>query len=168
MIHLDERHWLADDAAASYLRMLAAGCPAGITSAGRTRAEQQRLRDLYLAGKGNFALPPGNSQHELGLALDLPEPARSWVRKNGAEYGWRKDVNPAENWHMEYVSTNDKHKDEPVEITLSDKDVARIAFAILGYKNPKVSNGDVDVYGLLRRTNANAEEAAANTRKASK
>ena len=107
----DDEHWLASGAAASYARMRAAGCPDGVTSAGRTHAEQQALRDKFLAHEGAFALPPGHSQHELGLALDLPKPARGWVRRNGASHGWVKDVNPKESWHMEYRKAADTHRD---------------------------------------------------------
>lgn len=106
----DRGRWLADDAAASYQRMRRAGCPAGITSAGRTYAEQAELRRKYLRGEGNFALPPGTSKHETGLALDVPEPARAWVREHGRAYGWVKDVNPAEPWHQEYRADLDEHK----------------------------------------------------------
>ncbi|HZL06786.1 MAG TPA: hypothetical protein VFE45_15455, partial [Coriobacteriia bacterium] len=38
---------LRHDAAASYLRALADGCPTGITTAYRTGAEQQHLLNLY-------------------------------------------------------------------------------------------------------------------------
>ena len=46
-------HRLRADAAGSYLRMLAAGMPAGgVVVFSRTMAEQQRLDDLYRPGKG--------------------------------------------------------------------------------------------------------------------
>ncbi|GEM_PF-2923604 len=109
MIDLTGR-WLDSDAAASYARMLAAGCPPGVTSAGRTIVEQTALRRAWLRGEGSFALPPGQSEHERGLALDLPEPARTWVRTHGRAYGWVKDVNPVEPWHVEYVRDLDQHK----------------------------------------------------------
>jgi hypothetical protein len=42
------------------------------TSTLRTRSEQQRLYNRYLRGESPFpALPPGNSQHERGWAVDL-------------------------------------------------------------------------------------------------
>ncbi|HWJ86225.1 MAG TPA: peptidoglycan-binding protein [Cellulomonas sp.] len=110
-------HWLSTAAAASYQRMRAAGLPAGITSAGRTHDEQQHLYELYKAGKGAFALRPGSSKHELGLALDLPDEGgnpRAWVRANGRRFGWVKDVNPREDWHMEYVAAKDEKDPAPV------------------------------------------------------
>jgi len=43
-----------------------------ITSARRSRTDQQRLYNRWLAGQSPFpALPPGKSRHELGLAVDL-------------------------------------------------------------------------------------------------
>ncbi len=43
-----------------------------ITSTRRTRAQQARLYARFLAGKSKFpALPPGNSRHEFGLAIDI-------------------------------------------------------------------------------------------------
>jgi hypothetical protein len=42
------------------------------TSTFRSRADQQRLYNRYLSGDSPFpALPPGRSQHERGLAVDL-------------------------------------------------------------------------------------------------
>lgn len=104
------RHWLAPDAAASYQRMRRDGCPPGITDAGRTRAEQQRLWERYLRGElVATAARPGTSLHETGLALDIPEPARAWVRAHGEAYGWIKDVVRNEPWHMTYVPARDTH-----------------------------------------------------------
>lgn len=43
-----------------------------VTSAKRSRTEQQRLYNRWLSGQSPFpANPPGRSQHELGLAVDL-------------------------------------------------------------------------------------------------
>lgn len=47
------------------------GIEAEVTSAGRTSAEQQRLYDLYKAGRGAPANRPGTSAHEYGLAVDI-------------------------------------------------------------------------------------------------
>lgn len=43
-----------------------------VTSARRSRPEQQRLYNRFLRGQSPFpALPPGHSQHERGFAVDL-------------------------------------------------------------------------------------------------
>lgn len=43
-----------------------------ITSARRSRAQQKVLYANYLAGKSKYpALPPGQSKHERGLAVDI-------------------------------------------------------------------------------------------------
>lgn len=110
--------WLEAGAAASYARMRAAGMPAGVTSAGRTAAEQQHLRDLYLAGQGSYALPPAESRHVAGLALDLPghiaDPStpRGWIRAHGFEHGWSPVAN--EPWHHEYTPTLDNRQEDPM------------------------------------------------------
>lgn len=105
--------WLDAEAAASWARCVATGCPSQVTSAGRSAAEQQRLRDLYLAGKGAFALPPEASKHVAGLALDLPWGGRTWMRANGAAHGWSGV--PNEDWHFEYTPSNDTHKETPMD-----------------------------------------------------
>jgi hypothetical protein len=101
-------HWLTPAPAASYKRMRAAGCPAGITDAGRTNAEQWAIWRLFKAGKlAATAAYPGTSKHEKGNALDLPEPARAWVRAHGEDYGWIKDRVKNEKWHVEYDASRD-------------------------------------------------------------
>lgn len=75
-----------------------------ITSAKRTRAEQQRLYNRWLSGESPFpALAPGNSQHERGFAVDivrlgvdpaedelLAQAGAAW-RSFGAVWGGEKD-----------------------------------------------------------------------------
>lgn len=94
---------LRPDAAASYVRCQAAGCPAGITTAYRTRAEQQALLDRYGYPHAEY---PGHSQHGEGVALDLPEPARAWMVANGRDHGWVRTIT-AEPWHFEYQPQRD-------------------------------------------------------------
>jgi len=96
--------WLRADAAGSYERMKAAGMPGGcVSDAGRTNDEQWEMYRLYKAGKLKAtAAYPGTSKHETGIALDLNEPARKWVRKYGKYYGWRKDLVRNEPWHFEF------------------------------------------------------------------
>lgn len=101
-------HQLAPAAAASLERMRADGCPILITEAWRSRATQQQRRDAYLAGRGAFALPPGQSWHELGLAVDWKRAAATWVRAH-PEHGWRF-TNPDEWWHADYIAVYDRHR----------------------------------------------------------
>lgn len=114
------KHWLDKGPAESYLRMIADGLPVVITSAGRTFAEQKRLYDRWKAGifKTTGAVsPPGSvwSRHEVGNAVDVPEPARAWMHKHGAKYGW---INPSwakkkatyEPWHFEYDASKDTRR----------------------------------------------------------
>ena len=87
-------HTLRADAAASYLRMIAAGMPAGgVDVFMRTMAEQEALYRRYLAGKGPIAARPvATAPHIDGRAIDLhtttagkydPSPAHVWLTAGG-------------------------------------------------------------------------------------
>lgn len=141
--------WLNGDAAASYLRMLAAGAPAGGISsmgAGRTYAEQQRMYGLYKAGKGNLAAKPGTSLHEKGNALDVsrgtaaqlwmvhggdPYNAKAGEKVRANAYGWFRTVNNQgssnEPWHFSYDRAKDTKRAADLKARLSK----------LGYKDVK-------------------------------
>ena len=120
-------------AQASLMRMVAAGMPLQITTAHRDRAYQQRLRDLYLAGKGNYALPPGQSLHEQGIAIDFGRASSAWLDFRAAPYGWFRptgwnapNVATPEWWHWEYRARNDTHKGDTMsEASIRDAVWAR-------------------------------------------
>ena len=77
--------------------------PGGPMSAFRTYAQQSYLYQLYLSGAGAPANPPGSSTHELGVAVDLADPAmRNVVDEIGATYGWYGTI-PSEWWHVQYL-----------------------------------------------------------------
>lgn len=101
--------WLAPEAAASYARMRDDGMPAGITSAGRTYDEQLAL--WRKQGHLGLAWHPDDprARHMQGLALDLPEPARSWCARHGGAHGWWRPF-AHEPWHFEYRATHDQHR----------------------------------------------------------
>lgn len=116
-------HWLDAGAASAYLQARANGCPPGITSSGRTDAEQRSAWNdaEYYRRTGKVrpsgikkASPPGSKAavHQWGRALDLPEPARTWMRKHGAAYGWIADRVPGEPWHFEHVPTAQQQEDD--------------------------------------------------------
>jgi hypothetical protein len=154
--------WRLDaPAAASLGRAIAAGCPVDITSTYRDPAEQQRLYDGWCARKPgfNFALPPSQSHHCMGIAVDADGAMQAWLVTHGAAYGWIRDKN--EPWHFDYVTTRDTHQEDDMAIT--DDDVKKIAGAILNYKNPNVSGGDADVYALLRQSVSYSRAAALRT-----
>ncbi len=78
--------------------------PTGALSAYRTYEQQAYFWDLYQAGQGNPASPPGGSNHETGLAVDVPTPQmRDAIDQLGARYGWVKTEAPTEWWHVNYV-----------------------------------------------------------------
>ena len=89
------------------LRALIAAAPGRVTvtSGARTRAQQQKLYDDYLAGTGNLAAKPGTSLHEKGLALDLGfenDATRRWVHANASRFGLVFPIK-SEPWHAEPV-----------------------------------------------------------------
>lgn len=94
------------DAAAALDDAVSAGMPAvPLTDSYRSLAEQYAVK----ASLGALAAPPGTSVHGLGRAIDVPEPARSWLAAHGSAFGW---VNPAwaqpggskpEPWHFEFI-----------------------------------------------------------------
>lgn len=95
------------DAADSWQRMLSAGMPARCLRSGYRTLAQQAAQDPALAA------PVGQSQHGEGLAADVDEPARSWITRNGAAYGWRIGFVRGEPWHTEYNPANDTHVSAP-------------------------------------------------------
>lgn len=134
MTFIAGQHWLAPAPAASYARMIRDGCPPTLTSAGRTHDEQKRIflsrytpqatgtgrygdvqwwngvRYVRTSGPSSASAPgSARSLHERGDAIDVPEPARTWVRTHGAAYGWIKDTVPGEPWHMVYQPDRDTH-----------------------------------------------------------
>lgn len=77
--------------------------PDGPLSAYRTYEQQAYLYDLFLSGQGAPANPPGSSSHELGVAVDVAEPAmRDVVDQIGSSYGWGATI-PSEWWHVAYL-----------------------------------------------------------------
>lgn len=134
--------WLATAAANSYLRARAAGLPAGISSAGRTREQQhvlfvQRFTTNYAAsakfdprtyqgltwwrrpGWTNAATPGSPaSRHEQGLSLDLPAGGpREWMHAHGAAFGWIGNLVAGEPWHFEYQAARDASTGSPTLVT---------------------------------------------------
>jgi LysM repeat protein len=78
--------------------------PEGPLGAFRTYDQQAGLYRQYLNGTGALAAPPGTSEHNLGIALDLATPQmRSIVDSIGPAFGWAKVTAPEEWWHVTYV-----------------------------------------------------------------
>jgi LAS superfamily LD-carboxypeptidase LdcB len=89
---------------------LAAGLDLRINSGFRTAAVQQRLYDDALAKYGSpatarhWVLPPAESDHVKGLAIDVaPAAGAAWLEKYGLGYGLcRRYLN--EWWHFELLA----------------------------------------------------------------
>lgn len=98
-------------AGACLVRTVAVGMPLKITTAYRSREYQARLYHDWInkVPGANFALPPGKSLHELGLAVDFGRASSDWLEDYGADYGWSRPVGwngpsikSPEWWHWEY------------------------------------------------------------------
>jgi LAS superfamily LD-carboxypeptidase LdcB len=89
---------------------LAAGLDLRVNSGLRSAAAQQRLYDAAIVKYGSpgkarrWVLPPAESGHVKGLAIDVgPPAAAAWLEKNGVRYGLcRRYVN--EWWHFELLA----------------------------------------------------------------
>lgn len=94
------------DMAAALEAAAVAGMPrVQITSGYRSFQDQVDVK----ASRGSWAATPGQSNHGFGTAVDIPEPARSWLFQNGGAHGlinpqWAKDPNRTERWHWELAS----------------------------------------------------------------
>jgi len=78
--------------------------PEGPLGAYRTYDQQAELYRRYRNGTGARAAPPGMSEHNLGIALDLATPEMRWVVDSiGPAFGWAKVTAPKEWWHITYV-----------------------------------------------------------------
>lgn len=107
---LHEDHWLRADAAEAFRSMKAAaaadGIDLGLNSAFRSHDEQKDLYAKYLNGTGNLAARPGYSNHEGGIAVDIPTGGTGtavyrWLADNAGNFGFVRTV-PSEPWHWEY------------------------------------------------------------------
>lgn len=112
---------LRADAAEAFNRLAAAfrnhfGYDVGVTSANRTRAEQERLYNGWVARRPGFNLAarPGTSLHEKGLSVDLASrngqpltsAEKAWLDANAPRFGFKPTGNsfrPVERWHFDYV-----------------------------------------------------------------
>lgn len=120
-------HRVTAAAAASIARMRAAGMPVVVvTSAYRTAAEQSAETARAAAGLTPSAAAIGTSWHEAGLAVDWPEPARSWIARYGAAHGWVRTLS-SEPWHYVYDVSRDQHRattsPAPVPVPVPEEDI---------------------------------------------
>lgn len=144
----DLGHRLRSDAAASYLRMLAAGMPAGgIDVYIRTLAQQKTLYRRFLDGRGPIAAKPSPAApHVRGVAMDAhttgkdkrydPSGAHEWMTEGGDgsrrpepgeelrahDFGWFRTVR-SERWHFGY----DRSRDGRRTADLADR-LAKLGF----------------------------------------
>jgi hypothetical protein len=91
----------------------ASGGQVGVVSAYRSNERQAQLyaegQRKYGADVNRWVAPPGRSNHNRGLAVDLwyaSDEAKEWVHRNAARYGLAFPMNH-EPWHIEPVGVRD-------------------------------------------------------------
>src|SRR5258708_28785134 len=99
-----------------------AGLHPGITSTIRTRSEQRRLLNRYLAGKAGYPVaPPGFSAHEYGEAFDLVVAPMEALADVGYTWQqWGGGWNPADAVHFEVPAATERAKQKGREAGLSE------------------------------------------------
>ena len=91
-------------AASEYMSVT--GKPVQVTSAVRSKEEQQKLYDDYKAGKSKFpAAAPGHSKHEHGIAVDIDSSTANAMAQKGilGKYGLGQPV-AGDPVHIERIS----------------------------------------------------------------
>jgi len=90
---------LAPPAASAFKQMVSDGMPynpADIANVYRDKAEYNRLKNQGYS-------PASNSFHNHGEAADIHGAMNTWIRKNGAKYGWKaNDYSGSHGGHFEY------------------------------------------------------------------
>lgn len=106
--------YLRSDAARAFKRMVAAARRAGVSlyanSGFRSMAEQRQLYQMWLNGTGNRAAPPGYSNHQNGIAMDVGgvgafgSAAYNWLARNAGRFGFNNVEGRGvdEPWHWVY------------------------------------------------------------------
>lgn len=90
--------------------MAADGVTMTLTSGKRSYEHQKDLWDQEVRDKGSTAaarmrvLPPDESSHVDGNAIDINVAAQPWMRTNGKKYGWCQ-IYANEAWHFEYQAS---------------------------------------------------------------
>lgn len=79
------------------------GEPVYVSDSFRTRAEQEERWAAYQAG-GPLAAPPGSSDHEHGVALDVPNARATPKLIKALRAQGLKDIVPSEGWHVVNVA----------------------------------------------------------------
>jgi len=121
---IGEDFWLDASAAASFKRCLATGAPFAVESAGRSWAYQAYLWSRY--GRPR-AVPPGESFHVKGQAIDADPALRNWFLAH-PDFGWVRTT--WEDWHFQYFPERDTRArpaplPKPVEkpTTIEEEDI---------------------------------------------
>lgn len=154
---------LRPDAAAAYKRMKADAKKEGVNitleSAWRDRSAQAYLYDLFIRGLGNLAAPPGSSDHEKGIAIDLRD-GIPWAQKNSLKYGWYNsgmNFSQKEPWHFDYRGggiTQPPQQKPKIEPNIKPQELDKLKTVIQSKPGSKKSVNIDGVGTYIRGTNA--------------
>ncbi|MET0132939.1 MAG: D-alanyl-D-alanine carboxypeptidase family protein [Kibdelosporangium sp.] len=103
---------LRDDVAAAFTSLKAKATAQNVTlclhDGKRSERQQQAQFDEYVTKMGTrelarqFALPPEESMHVKGIAVDIqPQSSAAWLERSAGSHGWCRRYDN-EYWHFEY------------------------------------------------------------------
>ncbi len=177
---------LRADAAASYVRMRAAGMPAGgVAVFHRSMKKQAELYRRHKLGIGPLAARPSpTAPHVRGVAIDLqttsagrydPSDAHLWLTDGGDggsrpkageklqahAFGWRRTV-PSERWHFGYDPGRDRRRAADLKGRLEQLGFSDVAkFQAAHGLAPDGNDGPLTWKALLMLTGAGATTSVA-------
>lgn len=132
------------------------------TSTFRTREQQQKLYDAYLAG-GPLAAPPGQSAHEKGMAIDL-KPDQKYIeqmRPIMEANGWYQTAGSNDKGHFEYMGKQSAGNGSPAVQEIFDNfETGDITYALdvaNGTIKPSTAVANKEANELANRLKVNEE-----------
>lgn len=134
LVSIGGGHSLSPEAAASWERMKRAGNPGRVINSStrdyatqldwyRNRGEPDYPKYVANPDESKHVWRPNDKRDKGARALDLNDPARSWMVKHGGAHGWYRPWPTVEPWHFEYRIEHDKHLGDDMPITRADADL---------------------------------------------
>jgi hypothetical protein len=139
------------------------GKTATITSAVRSRAQQQALYDAYIAGgkKGMPVAPPGSSRHEMGNAVDINRAAADEMDRMGilSKYGLSRPVanDPV---HIELAGPRGGRRNTMSDVNYNSAGVATQAQGQQGQAQQEEKNSAMGMLQVMERIEYNTRNGA--------
>lgn len=144
-----------------------------LSSSFRSYEQQNYLYQLYLKGQGNLAAPPGRSNHEKGLAIDVAN-GIPWVQKYGSKFGWINTgmgFSQKEPWHFDFKgsvspsATQEQTTPTPAAIQRPSTSTVNVAterrgenYVVVDQRSPRVNTSRQNNYGSSGSSGGNIRE----------